>query len=51
MATIYNFEVKCVSPFCSFDPKFIEKYIKECIQNFNVRGNKLESIEIREVKK
>lgn len=49
MATIYNFKVKCVSPFYEFNDKIISKIIEESLTKFRdeTTGLTLESIEVK----
>ena len=51
MATLYRFDVKCVSAFCAYDQEFIQELIENALKDFQDKetGLKLESIEIKSV--
>lgn len=51
MATLYRFDVKCVSAFCAYDQEFIQQLIEDTLKDFQDKdtGLKLESIEVKPV--
>lgn len=51
MATVYKFNVECVSAFCAYPPEFVEKLIADALTNYESpeTGLKLESITVKEV--
>jgi hypothetical protein len=52
MATIYKFNVRCVSAFCAYEQKLIENIVRDALNNWvdPVTGLTLESIEINVTK-
>ena len=51
MATLYGFDVRCVSAFCAYDKEFIQNIIENALKEFQDKDTslKLESIEIKPV--
>jgi len=51
MATLYRFDVKCVSAFCAYDKEFVEKLIENALKDFQDKetGLKLESINVKSI--
>ena len=51
MATVYRFDVECVSAFCSYPPETIRKIIEDSLTSFCDKdtGLKLESISVKEL--
>jgi hypothetical protein len=52
MATVYKFQVKCVSPFCTFKTEEIKRIIEDALIKWKDDETrlKLESIEVKEIK-
>ena len=51
MATLYRFDVKCVSVFCAYDREFVQELIENALKNFQDSETKLklESIEVKHI--
>jgi hypothetical protein len=51
MATVYKFEVVCVSAFCAYDDEHIAKIIEDALKNYTDldSGLKLESISVKKL--
>ena len=50
MATIYEFNVRCVSAFCAYNQETIKQIVKDALENWENKktGLKLESIKIED---
>ena len=53
MATIYEFNVRCVSAFCAYDQETITQIVKDALKNWEDKetGLKLESITVEDKNK
>jgi len=49
MATIYNIEIKTVSPFCAFDEDYMKKMLKKFFKEYqdSETGLRFENTEIK----
>lgn len=52
MATVYKFEVECVSAFCVYEPEFIQSLITAALKDYKNKdtGLTLESISVKQYK-
>lgn len=52
MATIYNFNVQVVSPFCAYDSEYVRDVIEKLLKDWedvgDHKGNRLESITVED---
>jgi hypothetical protein len=53
MATVYRFEVECVSAFCAYSEEDIAKLIEKALKDFEdeITGLRLESISVKKLNK